>query len=512
MPNKKLLKAHKTSTNELLHRPGISGVGIGKKIIDGIQTDEDAIMVFVQSKASKETVNLQNNELCMIPSEIDGVQTDVFECGEIVKMVGLKEKVRPIKPGYSVSHGKVSAGTIGGIFYDKDGDTVILSNFHVLTPDGKAKIGDIIYQPGTMDTTENLIFKGWVRPLDQLPYIATLKNHSNISSIGTNTHDSAIAIIHPELVKSGFVNTIYPQLGKPLSGFGTVEVNNNVYKLGRTTGFTTGKILSKSTTFKIPYDFGLATFTDCIISTAMSQGGDSGSIGINEKMQAFGLLFAGSQKVTIYNPISNIVNHYGLQIIGNQTTQTFEQPQLHVKTINWHNLNWNVITLDGNININNDKIIIQDNANHHSYIETSLINPRKVVVKIQTGTDKGVDWGPGAALIFPNGTIKINLRHNDTYGAYYNDNYNVCLGKVKPNTIYTIIFKLDENMWRGYVEDDKTIKYEIISIPTIVLGGSPHTLRLGKMGKNHGPQDYAPPNSGLEGDIGICKIIFMTQF
>jgi len=513
MPNNnKLIKAKETSTNELLHKPGIAGVGIGKKIIDGIQTNQDAIMVFVQSKVSKETVNLQSNDLSMIPTEIEGIETDVFECGEIVKMAGLREKVRPIKPGFSVSHGKVSAGTIGGIFYDKDGDTVILSNFHVLTPDGKAKIGDLIYQPGTIDTTEDITDKGWIRPLDKLPYIATLKSHSNLSSTGVNTHDSAIAKIHPDLVRSGFIDIIYPQLGKPLSGFGTVDVNNNIYKLGRTTGFTTGKILSKSTTFKIPYDFGLATFNDCIISTAMSQGGDSGSIGINENMQAFGLLFAGSQKVTIYNPISHVVKHYGLQIIGNQTPQTSATSPQNQEIIRWHDLNWKIVTLDGKILLNNDRIVIKDNASHHSFIETSVINPKKVVAKIHTGTDKGVSWGPGVALVFPNGIMRINLRFNDAYGAYYNDNFNICLGKVRPNTTYTIIFKLENDMWRGYVEDDKAVKFEIISLPVMVLGGAPHTLRLGKMGENHGAQDYAPPNSGLEGDEGMCKIIFMTQF
>jgi hypothetical protein len=32
------------------------------------------------------------------------------------------------------------------------------------------------------------------------------------------------------------------------------------------------------------------------------------------------------------------------------------------------------------------------------------------------------------------------------------------------------------------------------------------------MGENHGAQDYAPPNSGLEGEEGMCRIIFMRQF
>jgi hypothetical protein len=451
----------------------------------------------------------------MVPSEIDGIQTDVFECGEITKMVGFREKVRPIKPGFSVSHGKVSAGTIGGIFQDKDGDIVILSNFHVLTPDGKAKIGDIIYQPGTIDAIDDLLFKGWTRPLDKLPYIGTLKNHSNIGANAVNTHDSAIAKIHPDLVNSGFIDIIYPQLGKPLSGFGTVDVNNNVYKLGRTTGFTTGKILSKSATFKIPYEFGLATFNDCIISTAMSQGGDSGSLGINENMQAFGLLFAGSQKVTLFNPISHVVNHYGLNIIEdiNKPKPPTQSPtRSSQNTLRWNNLNWNVATLDGKITIVNDRVVIQDNANHHAFIETSLSNPKKIVVKIHTGTDKGASWGPGVALVFPNGIMRINLRHGGSYGSYYNESYNINIGKVTPNTTYTIIFVLENNIWRGYVEDVKAVKAEITAIPVNVLGRAPHTLRIGKMGSNHGAQDHAPPNSGSEGEIGVCKILTLVHF
>lgn len=511
--NKRLSDAKEASTIELLHKPGISGIGIGKKIVNGIPTKEDAIMVFVQNKVDPETVNKQTNDLSMIPSSIDGIPTDVFECGEITKMVGLKEKKRPIKPGYSVSHGKVSAGTIGGIFYDKDNDIVILSNFHVLTPDGKAKIGDIIYQPGTVDANSNLEFKGWTRPLDDLPYIGTLKAYNNLTATGTHTHDSAIAKVHPDLVKSGFVDLIYPQLGKPLSGFGTVEVNQNVYKLGRTTGFTTGKILSKSATFKIPYEFGIATFTDCIISTAMSQGGDSGSIGINENMQAFGLLFAGSQKVTLYNPISHVANHYGLKVIQDLNAPTPINNQVNQDNIiKWNDYNWKMITVDGKISILNDRIHIQENANHHAYIETSINNKTRIKCKLNTGTDKGATWGIGVALVFPNGIVKINLRHNGTYGSYYNENMNISIGKVEPNKIYIISFHLENDVWHGIVENEEGIKVEISTIPINVVGGKPHTIRIGKTGDNHGPQDYAPVNSVNAGEIGICKILNVTMF
>lgn len=510
MQNKKILKVKDSSTNELLRKPGIFGVGVGKKMKNGVPTTEDAIMVFVQSKVDQESLSKQSG-ISPIPTNIDGIPTDVFECGEITKMStvspapGFKLKVRPIKPGYSVSHSKVSAGTIGGIFYDKDNDVVILSNFHVLTPDGKAKIGDIIYQPGIIDAKEDLKFKGWTRPLEKLPYIATLKDHSNVNSKNVNKHDSAIAKINEDLVKSGFVDLIYPQLGKPLSGFGTVEVNNNIYKVGRTTGFTTGKVLATSATFQIPYEFGIATFNDCIISTSMSQSGDSGSIGINEKMEAFGLLFAGSNKVTLYNPISHVKNHYGLKIINQ-----LSRPQVTDDIIEWGNLIWSKATINGKITINNNKLTFTDNANHHNYVETDIDNVKKIRAKVFTGTDKGVVWGIGMAIVCPNGIMRLNLRYGEGYGGYYNQSGNTIIGKTVPKSVYILEFQHVNDAWKGYIETSDGDRNEILSIPLGVLGGHPIKLRLGKMGENHGPQDKNGTDISEAGEEGACQVISLN--
>lgn len=507
MQDPKILKVKDSSTNELLRKPGIFGVGVGKKMKNGVPTKEDAIMVFVQSKVDQESLNKQSG-ISPIPSDIDGIPTDVFECGEIMKMGAVapspefRLKVRPIKPGYSVSHGKVSAGTIGGIFYDKDNDVVILSNFHVLTPDGKAKIGDIIYQPGIIDAKENLKFRGWTRPLEKLPYVGTLKHHSNVNTTQPNKHDSAIAKINEDLVKSGFVDLIYPQLGKPLAGFGTVEVNSNVYKVGRTTGFTAGKILATSATFQIPYDFGIATFHDCIISTSMSQSGDSGSIGINEKMEAFGLLFAGSNKVTLYNPISHVKDYYGLQVINN-----ISRPQVTDDIIEWNNLTWHKATINGKITINNNKLTFTDNANHHAYVETDLGECKKIRAKVFTGTDKGVVWGMGMALVFPNGIMRLNLRYGEGYGGYYNQSGNTIIGKTTPKSIYILEFQQTNDGWKGFIENSDGDRNEILSIPSIVLGGQPLKLRLGKMGENHGPQDHNTLSGHVDGEEGACQVL-----
>jgi hypothetical protein len=55
-----------------LNRPGVTGVDIGWKIVDGEKTDQLAIRVHVEEK--KDVPEDQ-----MIPDEIDGIPTDVIQ-------------------------------------------------------------------------------------------------------------------------------------------------------------------------------------------------------------------------------------------------------------------------------------------------------------------------------------------------------------------------------------------------------------------------------------------------
>ena len=59
-----------------------------------------------------------------------------------------RSRIDPVVPGVSVGNIHVSAGTIGGIVYDRaDGTPYVLSNWHVLHgPDGA--LGDDVVQPG----------------------------------------------------------------------------------------------------------------------------------------------------------------------------------------------------------------------------------------------------------------------------------------------------------------------------------------------------------------------------
>ncbi|MEW6230146.1 MAG: hypothetical protein AB1700_19020, partial [Bacillota bacterium] len=50
-----------------------------------------------------------------------------------------------------------------------------------------------------------------------------------------------------------------------------------------------------------------ATFRDQFLTGPMADGGDSGSLLVDGEMRAVGLLFAGSDKSTIYNRITNVL-------------------------------------------------------------------------------------------------------------------------------------------------------------------------------------------------------------
>ena len=57
---------------ELLTLPGVTGVDVGQKIVDGKKTDVIAILVYVEKKKDVP-------EEIAIPKEIQGIPTDVIE-------------------------------------------------------------------------------------------------------------------------------------------------------------------------------------------------------------------------------------------------------------------------------------------------------------------------------------------------------------------------------------------------------------------------------------------------
>jgi len=120
----------------------------------------------------------------------------------------------------------------------------------------------------------------------------------------TNQVDAAIARpvddreVLDEILEIGAISGILPAM-----------LSMRVRKSGRTTGLTTGQIMVLDATVTIDYGDRSARFENQIVTTVMSQPGDSGSLLVaGESMQAVGLLFAGSDQVTLHNPIQSVLD------------------------------------------------------------------------------------------------------------------------------------------------------------------------------------------------------------
>jgi hypothetical protein len=301
-----LSKAQDLNAEGLLARQNVTGIAVGHKIKDEKETGDVCLTVFVESKVEKAYLN--DSEL--IPAKIGKYKTDVVESGILFagSEITLRNKIRPAKGGYSVGHYRVTAGTIGACVKDAvpavgvTGKYYILSNNHVLANVNDAFINDPILQPGSFD--------GGTNPAD---IIARLSRFVPIhfNPLIANQVDCAIAEgnfddLDREIFWTGYVNGTNP----------LPTVGMQVQKCGRTTGHTTGTITGLNATVNVNYGGGrVARFVNQIITSNMSAGGDSGSLICDMNNKAVGLLFAGSNLITIANPIGLVMSRLGIKFI-----------------------------------------------------------------------------------------------------------------------------------------------------------------------------------------------------
>ena len=295
----KLKQFVRTEGVAYLSDSNISSVGIGYKWKDGKPTDEISIQFTVARKAAPELLgSLDTTE---IPKSfiVDGVEvpTDVLQrTFKIdIKIVAessggpRKTRIDPIMPGISVANKKQTAGTIGGIVFDRQAGTpYILSNWHVLHGP-KGNIGDEIVQPGPHD--DNRV---------QLNHLGKLVR-SHLGAAG----DCAVASIEDRNFDQNILELAVKveQLGEP-------QLGDKLIKSGRTTGVTHGIVTRVHTMTKIDYGvpvgeraiggFEIGPDKDNPAADGqISTGGDSGSFwllkstnGKPSKVMA-GLHFAG---------------------------------------------------------------------------------------------------------------------------------------------------------------------------------------------------------------------------
>lgn len=307
---------------------------------------DDPNVVAVWTGKDEVIVGTENFKPVKLPVDIRGLPVTWKVVGKIEALQSRKDKWRPAPGGVSIGHYDITAGTLGGIV--KVGDIrVILSNNHVLANGNDASIGDEIFQPGPADINggnggpwppacpwasaytgignfcarvlrSRYIVEAYV-PLQEDYIIATLDDFVpiNFDQVTPNLVDCAIALpISDDLVLDEIL-----EIGVP-TGTRKAVLGMEVRKSGRTSGLNHGIVEGIDGVVRVSYGGGrYALFEDQIITSFMASGGDSGSwliaddaIVRSPQIDIVGLLFAGSDKISIHNHIDNVFNELGVSL------------------------------------------------------------------------------------------------------------------------------------------------------------------------------------------------------
>lgn len=352
---KELAKLQTKVEDDLLARRNVVGVALGHKQTKGEFTKQQTLTVLVESKLDLELLRPED----VVPTTFDGVKTDVLEVGvvharaatltpplvttelpelefgptdgvvtappvpafeqavaEEVRALQLIGRVRPAMGGYSVGHYKITAGTIATGCIDRvdfgriPSHFYLLSNNHVLANSNLANIGDPILQPGPYD--------GGTVAGDTIAKLARFVpiRFAAGTSYPLNYVDAAIGEVNFHDLSREVFYIGYPA---PVVA---ATMNEQVMKTGRTTSFSMGHVIGLNATVDVNYGGGrVARFAQQVITQtsdgkAMCAGGDSGSLVLDLKTGGVvGLLFAGSDRITIVNRIDYVQALLGIAII-----------------------------------------------------------------------------------------------------------------------------------------------------------------------------------------------------
>ena len=341
---------------QILHKkPNVVGVGSGYRRKEGKRTNEKAIIVFVTRKIAPHKLG----ETGKVPRSLRSHRVDVVEIGDVRFMEkdlspplseemgegsstegGRLKRRRPSPGGVSIGHYKVTAGTLGCTVKDPStGERFILSNNHVLAnstngKDGRAETGDPVLQPGSYDggKPEN----DAIARLERFVPLCSSLLPANCATarLWENLANRILAVLRPSyhlyLQKSNKEgNLVDAALARPLrnedllpgimdlggiSGTAEVYPGDKVVFSGRTSGVVRGTVIARDVSLYIAMEPGKELyFIDQLATSAVSRPGDSGSLLLDEQNRAVGLLFAGSEIVSVCNRLENVSRLLGVE-------------------------------------------------------------------------------------------------------------------------------------------------------------------------------------------------------
>lgn len=335
------IETHTRVADEMLSRRNVVACGVGYKIAGGETTSIPSVVVSVTHKVPPDMLSPAD----LVPRMLGEVPTDVVATGEIrPHAIDRRARMRPVRPGLSIGHVNGTAGTVGALVR-RDGELFVLSNNHVLALLNKARTGDAILQPGPGDGGSLLDQIGQLaefvplRFLDERETVGLPPPSRSSKSWGRAFWDGLLSgiksLIRPQtalpvplsppknyvdaaLVRPLDTVALDPciiDVGGPPAGIAVPGLGTRVIKSGRTTGLTQGTVLQIDVTVDVRYDERVARFAGQIMTSPLSRPGDSGSLVLDYERNAVGLLFSGSDAVSVVNPIQSVLKAFKAELV-----------------------------------------------------------------------------------------------------------------------------------------------------------------------------------------------------
>jgi len=250
---------------------------LDKANVVGVAGGDDELLVFVTEKLPLSA--LADGDV--VESRVEDVPTDVIEVGHVKPM---------LTPGDSIGLDGAGTGTYGGPVVDELGNHYMLTNNHVAADSNRARVLSSVRHPGPADGLGG--------------QVGVLARFEPIYFDRSNYIDAALVRADRSL----------RGLAKPRTT--TARVGWSVQKRGRTTGVTTGTVIGRNATVDVDFGSqGVARFRNQLVTGNMLSPGDSGSVLLSRAGHPVGLGFAGSDTISLHNPINIVLRTLGVRFI-----------------------------------------------------------------------------------------------------------------------------------------------------------------------------------------------------
>jgi hypothetical protein len=319
----------------LMRGEGVVAVAVGLRTVDGLQTGERCLKVYVRQKLPVRRLGKRR----LLPRALSvagrDVPVDVEDAGGPVgppaktdwpppasEAAALRAIARPAFGGVSIAHYQSPVGTLTAGVVDvlAPATSGVLGCNHVLGRLGLARYGDAILQPSPEDDGSF--------PDSTLAFFVRAPRLFFAPGVW-NRLDAAFGYAGPGsvLVGASWLGAL-----RGVRQVNDLDLGQPVWKLGRTTGVTAGRVVGLSASVVV--DYGgvgfpgrVAWFRNQVLTTEMSAYGDSGALLFDATGGALGMLFCSSAAFTAYNPLADVEDIVGVRVAarihrGSETPST----------------------------------------------------------------------------------------------------------------------------------------------------------------------------------------------